>query len=230
MEASRTRRDPLSRARVLQAALALADADGLPAVTMRRLAADLDVEAMSLYHHIPGKDALLDGLVESVIAEIQGELDGGAAASDWRETVRARCLTARAVMLRHPWAPGLLATRPDMPLGAYGLYEAVLGALIDGGVGYAIGHRALHALGSMVLGFVQEPFSPGVGEADEAELALLAERMPHLTAMMAAEFHAASDPALGWCDSQAEFEFTLSLLLDGIAREAAKAAKGSVLN
>src|SRR5690606_3502386 len=118
-----------------------------------------------------------------------GELEVLVASSDWRDTVRTRCLTARAVMLRHPWAPGLLSSRPEMPLGAYALYEAVLAALIDGGVGYRIGHRALHALGSMILGFVQEPFSPGAadpGEADEAELTALAERMPHLTAMMAA--------------------------------------------
>lgn len=219
---SSVRREPLSRDRVLRAALVRADADGLGAVTMRSLAGDLDVEAMSLYHHIPGKDALLDGLVETVIAEIHGELEGLVAASDWRDTVRARCLTARSVMLRHPWAPGLIAARPQMPFGAYALYEAVLAALVDGGAGYRIGHRALHALGSMILGFVQEPFTPGAGGTDEADETAMAERMPHLTAMVAAEFHAASDPALGWCDSQAEFEFTLSLLLDGLAREAAR--------
>ncbi len=219
------RRDPLSRERVLRAALALADADGLATVTMRRLAADLEVEAMSLYHHIPGKDALLNGLVERVIGEVQEELAGLPAASDWRETVRARCLTARSVMLRHPWAPGLISASGRMPFAAYALYEAVLAAFVDGGVGYRIGHRGLHALGSMILGFVQEPFRPGESAeagADESELALLAERMPHLTAMMAVGLHAASDPSLGWCDTQAEFEFTLSLLLDGLAREAAR--------
>src|SRR4029453_19682961 len=98
---ARTRRAPLSRDRLLAAAVAIADADGLQAVTMRRLAADLGVEAMSLYHHLPGKDGLLDGLVETVVAEIQSgldRLDRAAADDDWRARLPRRCPTARAGM------------------------------------------------------------------------------------------------------------------------------------
>jgi len=226
---ARTSRKPLSRERVLGAAVELADAEGLGAVTMRRLAAALGVEAMSLYHHLPGKDALLDGLVDTVVGEIDVAVDAAAAggdggADDWRATLRRRCLTAREVMLRHPWAPGLMGSRSAIPAGVYVHYEAILATLVGGGFSYHLAHRALHALGSMVLGFVQEPFSPappaGAPEDDPAaaDLAAMAEVLPHLAAMVASEIHDAGEAMLGWCDSQTEFEFTLDLLLDGLAR------------
>ncbi|WP_125776867.1 TetR/AcrR family transcriptional regulator [Antribacter gilvus] len=227
----RPARTPLSRERVLTAAAAMADAEGLAAVTMRRLAAELGVEAMSLYHHLPGKGGLLDGLVERVAGEIAdaaatavGAL--GADDSDWRHVVRARILAARSVMLRHPWAPGLIASRPSIPAPVFLLYEEVLGAMIRGGCSYHLAHRAMHSLGSMVLGFAQELFSPAAAGGDlepdraEAELAAMAEVLPYTTAMVANEMHAADDPTLGWCDGQSEFEFTLDLLLDGLARAA----------
>lgn len=236
--AGKAPREPLSRERVLAAAVALADAEGLQAVTMRRLAANLGVEAMSLYHHLTGKDALLDGVAETVIDEVWSAVrdqdaaraeDGGQDAAraedgDWRGRLRRRFLAARAVMLRHPWAPGLLTTRRTIPPGVYAYYEEILGTLVAAGFSYRIAHRALHAFGSMPLGFVQELFSPGPGgdgldvEAAEAELAALTQAMPHLAAMVAAELHDAADPTLGWCDSQVEFEFTLDLLLDGLER------------
>lgn len=221
-------REPLSRERVLGAAVALADKEGIEALTMRRLAADLGVEAMSLYHHLPGKQALLDGLVETVLAEITAAVDGieasarrtrRTAAAQWRARLRQWFLAARTVMLRHPWAPGLIGTRRRVPAGLYQYYERILGTLIEAGFSYRIAHRALHALGSMPLGFVQELFAPESGEAADAgpsddELSA----MPHLIAMMASEMHDAADPTLGWCDSQVEFEFTLDLLLDGLER------------
>lgn len=100
----------------------------------------------------------------------------------------------------------------------------MLATLIRGGFSYHLAHRALHALGSMVLGFSQELFSPTTAggsvdtDAAEEDLAAMAEALPHLTAMVEAELHAADDPTLGWCDSQAEFEFTLDLMLDGLGR------------
>jgi hypothetical protein len=95
--------------------------------------------------------------------------------------------------------------------------------MIDGGMSYALGHRALHALGSLALGFDRGMFSPtAAGDVDEEaadeEFAALGEALPHLAAMAASELHDAEDPTLDWCDSQAEFEFTLDLLLDGLAR------------
>jgi hypothetical protein len=96
--------------------------------------------------------------------------------------------------------------------------------LVGGGFSYHVAHRALHAFGSLPLGFAQEVFSPAAAggstdvEAAEADFAAMAGSLPHLTAMMAAEIHDATDPALGWWDSQTEFEFTLDLLLDGLER------------
>lgn len=215
-------REPLSRERVLAAAVARADADGMPALTMRRLAADLGVEAMSLYHHLPGKNGLLDGLVDTVVAEVVAAVNAAGADTDWRATLRRWFLTARETMLRHPWAPALLGRGRAVPPGLYAYYEQILATMIDAGFSYRIAHRALHAFGSMPLGFVQEMFGPGDAsanaDADEAELAAMAEVMPHMTAMVAAELHAVTDPTLGWCDSQVEFEFTLDLLLDGLDR------------
>lgn len=225
-------RGRLSRDLVLAEAARLADDEGLAAVTMRRLAGALGVEAMSLYHHLPGKDGLLDGLVDVVVGEVEAAAAvqlarlEPAPGDDWRAVVRLRCLAARTVMLRHPWAPGLVAGRPSIPAGVFGLYEEVLGAMVRGGCSYRLAHRGLHALGSMVLGFTQELFSPvaagGSLEPDraEAELAAMAQALPYTTAMVASEMHAAADATLGWCDSQTEFEFTLGLLLDGLARAA----------
>jgi AcrR family transcriptional regulator len=224
---TRARRKPLSRDRVLTAAVELADSEGLSTVTMRRLAASLGVEAMSLYHHLPGKDGLLDGLVETVVAEVGtavAKIEGEASPEQWQQILRSRFLAAREVMLRHPWAPALIGSRNSIPAGVYTYYEAILATLIRGGFSYHLAHRTLHAFGSMPLGFVQELFSPaptGLNvESTEAmaELAQWADALPHLTAMVASEIHDAGDDTLGWCDSQPEFEFTLDLLLDGLAR------------
>ncbi|MDP3968692.1 MAG: TetR/AcrR family transcriptional regulator C-terminal domain-containing protein [Nocardioides sp.] len=142
----------------------------------------------------------------------------------WRQTLHRRFLTARTVMLRHPWAPGLLNTRTTVSVGVYAIYEALLATMVEGGFSYHLAHRALHSFGSMPLGFVQEVFTPAaVGgdarEMDGAELAQMAEMVPHVTAMMASEIHDKEGDVLGWCDSQEEFEFTLDLLLDGFARQ-----------
>lgn len=218
-------RAPLSRERVLGAAMALADAEGLAAVTMRRLAADLGVEAMSLYHHIPNKEALLDGLAQAVLEEINHVIGSQAAVEDdWRTAVRKRSLSAREVMVRHRWAPGLLGTRATMPPGMYPYFEELLATMVRGGLSYHLAHQGLHALGTMALGFTSELFAPADEggsmdeEAAEAELAAMAEALPHLAAMVAAEVHDNAEDPLGWCDSQSEFEFTLGLILDGLAR------------
>jgi len=220
-------RAPLSRERTLAAAVALVDAEGLPALTMRRLATELGVEAMSLYYHLPGKEGLLDGLVETVIDEIDVAVrraEPTGADRNWRTELRQRFLAARSVMVRHPWAPALLGSRPTIPAGVYAYYDGIVATMVGGGFSHRLAHRALHAFGSLALGFAQEIFRPAEAggamdvEVSEAELAAMAESLPHLTAMVATEAHDAADPTLGWCDSQVEFEFTLDLLLDGLDR------------
>ncbi|WBB79754.1 TetR/AcrR family transcriptional regulator C-terminal domain-containing protein [Micromonospora sp. WMMD882] len=152
-----------------------------------------------------------------------GHAGADTAGDDWPTRLRRRFLAARTVMLRHPWAPALVSSRPGVPSSVYGYYEGILATLVEGGFSYRIAHRALHAFGSLALGFAQEIFQPAAGDevdadAAEAQLAALAEQLPHLAAMVAAETHDAADPTLGWCDSQTEFEFTLDLLFDGLER------------
>jgi AcrR family transcriptional regulator len=218
------RRPPLSRALVLRSAVALADEGGIDAVSMRRLGQDLGVEAMSLYHHVHRKDDLLDGMVETVVAAINqavGAVRGPDPATDWRAALRARVLTARAMLLLHSWLPGVLESRTTVSPEVVRYYEGVLATLRAGGFSYDLAHHALHALGSRVLGFSQELFDPSTAAEDAASQAVLTKLMaelPHLVEMMAEVAH--DDPAstLGWCDDQTEFEFGLDVVLDGLER------------
>ncbi|MEV4539721.1 TetR/AcrR family transcriptional regulator C-terminal domain-containing protein [Asanoa sp. NPDC049518] len=227
---ARTFREPLSRQRVLDAAVRLADDEGIKALTMRRLAAELGVEAMSLYFYVSGKEELLDGVVSTVLDEIAPTTGR----SDWRAHLRRQFLAARQVMLRHPWAPGLLTTRRTIPAGVYAYFDRIVGTLTGAGFDHHLAHRAIHAFGSMPFGFAQEVFSPAAAggslePADaEADLAAMAQALPNLTAMVAHEMHSAKDPTLGWCDSQVEFQFTLDLLLDGLERYRAASTSDKV--
>ena len=221
-------REPLTRERVAAAAVAIADAEGLGQVTMRRVATEVGVEAMSLYHHVANKEALLDSVAEALIGEVMAAVAAAEEAApelDWARSLRRRFLTARGVMLRHPWAPQLIGSRTTAPMALYAYYDQVLATMVDGGVSYHLAHRAIHAFGSMALGFAQELFSPGdpdtAAPVDEEQLAQMAQAFPHLGAMIASELHAADEDVLGWCDSQAEFEFTLDLMLGGLERQAA---------
>ena len=219
-------RMPLTKERVLDAAVALADGSGIAAVTMRNVAAELGVEAMSLYYHVANKEALLDGVVDTLLVELEHELGGFdfdlEEPSEWKPLLRDRILTARRVMLRHPWAPALIETRVRMAPTMLRYLDSLLGILIAGGFSYDLGHYAMHALGSRSLGFNQELFAPDDAEAgaeeSEAMLAELAPQLPHMMQMIAEVSHEDPDSTLGWCDYQAEFEFGLDLLLGGLER------------
>lgn len=216
-------RAPLSRERVLRAAVAVADEHGVESLTMRRLGERLGAEAMSLYHYVANKDDLLDGVVEMIareVGEAVGRIDAPSRGAAWKSAMRLRILTAREVFLRHPWAPGVFQTRSTTPLAVLRYYDALLGIMRDGGLSYDQGHHAMHALGSRALGFTQELFNPTAagGDAPPAELAAMAEQLPHLAGMVQDAIHDDPDSTLGWCDDQAEFEFGLDLILDGLDR------------
>lgn len=213
-------RSPLTRQRVLAEAVDLADGEGVESLTMRRLAQRLGVEPMSLYHHVANKAALLDGVVEVVVEEILAEvtrLEAAAPLDEWRAALRRRVLAARAVLLRHPWAPALVVRSEHVGPGVARYFDGVLGILLAGGFSYDLAHHALHALGSRALGFSQELFQPGdAGEDTSAEvMEAMAAELPHLVGMMAAIAHD-DGSTLGWCDDQAEFEFGIDVLLDGL--------------
>ncbi|KGN38130.1 TetR/AcrR family transcriptional regulator [Knoellia subterranea] len=218
-----TSRRPLSRDRVLRRAVKLADTSGLAAVSMRRLGQDLGVEAMSLYNHVKGKEALLDAMVEHVGAELNAEVDAldlPDPAQDWAAALRARSLAARVVMLRHPWMPTVLESRTTMSLEIVRYYDGVVAILTAGGFDHDLTHHCLHALGSRVLGFTQELFDPGDTGEDTSEevMAQMAQAVPNLMAMLAEVAHDEPGQTLGWCDDQTEFEFGLDVLLDGLER------------
>lgn len=208
-------RTPLTRERVLHAAVALADEHGLPAVTMRRLAEELGAEAMSLYYHVAKKEDVLDGIVDVVAQEINEAVARLAPGPDWRQTVRRRILTAREVFLRHRWAPALFETRSSTSLAVLKYYDALVGVMHDGGFTHNRIHHALHALGSRALGFSHEVFDPNAGASAEIP-AELAAQLPNLAGMLREIAHDDPDSTLGWCDDQAEFEFGLDLILAGL--------------
>ena len=219
------RRTTLTRERVLQAGLDLADHAGLEAVSMRKLGQELGVEAMSLYNHVANKDDLLDGMVEMVMYEVNasahGVRDGAEPGADWREVLRAQVLASRQHMLRHRWLPVALESRAGMSPGVARYFDGVLATLLAGGFSNDLGHHTLHALGSRALGFTQELFTPDNDEEDaasQAAMASMARELPHLVAMLAEVAHDDPDSTLGWCDDQSEFEFGLDVLLDGLER------------
>ena len=217
-------RVPLSRERVLRAAVEVADARGIGALTMRGLAAELGVEAMSLYYHVANKDELLDGVVEVVVDEINQTVDPIAAdvGEGWKAAVRRRILAARQVLLAHPWAPGVIESRDTMTPAVLRYFDELSGVLRRGGLSVDLVHHAMHALGSRALGFTQELFvtDPG-GAAEELDAEVLIEQMadayPHITEIVVQASHDAGS-TLGWCDDQVEFEFGLDLILDGLER------------
>ena len=218
-------RPQLTRESVLQAALQLADRDGIEALTMRALAEQLGVEAMSIYYHLPNKDAILDGLVEVVFAEIEHEVGGfppppAADASSWAPALRERILGARRVLLRHPWLPKVMNARGASGPNAMRHVDGVVGIMRAGGMSHDLIHHSLHAIGSRMYGYVQELSDDGATPAP-VELEQLAALAPHLAAMLAEVVHDDPDSTLGWCDDQTEFEFGLDLLLEGLERRRA---------
>ncbi len=122
---SNTERRPLSRERVLEGAVALADDIGIEAFTIRKLAAALGTKPMTIYHHVPSKEAIIDGMVELVFAEIERPR----ADEDWKSAVRKRCVSARNVLKRHPWAAPLMESRTSPGPENLGHHESVLASL-----------------------------------------------------------------------------------------------------
>ena len=121
-------RAPLSRERVLRAALVLADEGGIESLTMRRLGQELQVEAMSLYNHIANKDDILDGIVDLVFSEIAVPSDE----ADWKTAMRQRAISARDVLLRHPWATSLMQSRTKPGPATLRHHDSVIGSLRQG--------------------------------------------------------------------------------------------------
>lgn len=218
-ESTVDRRAPLSRERVLRAAVDLADREGIDAVSMRRVGSELGVEAMSLYNHVANKEDLLDGMVDVIVGEIDPAAEGG----EWKATLRNRILSARRTMLRHPWASAAITSRRQPSPVMMKYMDATGGILLRGGFSVDLMHHAFHALGSRVLGFTQELFddSSELDQSPEMQSVMLeqmAAEYPNLTAVVRQVAHDDASVVGSGCDDQAEFEFALDLMLDGLER------------
>jgi AcrR family transcriptional regulator len=207
-------RTPLTRERVLRAAVALADRDGVGSLSMRRLARELGVEAMSLYHHVPGKHALLDGMVDLVFGEI--DLPSG---DDWKAAMRRRAVSARQVLSRHPWAIALMESRRTPGPANLRHHDAVLGCLRRAGFPVALAAHAYSLLDAYIYGFaLQEASLPFSTPEETAEVAqsiladLPADAYPHLTELAVEHV---LQPGYDYGD---EYQFGLELVLDGLDR------------
>lgn len=206
-------RPPLSRDRVLRAAVGLADADGIDALTMRKLGHFLGVEAMSLYNHVKNKDDLLDGLIDLVFAEVPLPPADGT----WKEPMRQRGVDVRNALSRHRWAIGLMESRTSPGPETLRHHDAVLGCLFAAGFSMQLAAHAYAALDSYIYGFaLQERGLPMEGAEQTASLAqemlaqFPADLFPHLAAFTAEHILI---PGYDFAD---EFEFGLGLILDGL--------------
>ena len=204
---------PLNRDQIVQAAVGYADRNGAASLSMRKLATELGVEAMSLYHHLPNKDAILDGMVDAVFAEI--ELPAG----EWKMAMRMRAHSARVVLRRHPWAIGLMDSRATPGPATLRHHDAVIGCLRHGGFSVAMAAHAFSLLDSYIYGFVLQeialPFDTSEEAADVATSIM--EGMPpgeypHLTELAVEHV---LQPGYDYGD---EFAFGLDLIIDGLAR------------
>ena len=214
------RRTPLSRERVLAAAVDLADREGIEALSMRRLGQELGVEAMSLYNHVGGKEDLLDGMVDIAVGEV--DLDASDA-DDWKGAARSRILAARRVMLRHPWASAVIASRTQPSPVVMRYMDSMGGIMLNGGFSVDLMHHAFHALGSRVLGFSQELFDDSnqlaaTPEIQELMIRQMSQQFPNLTAVIKQVAHDEASVVGSGCDDQFEFEFAVDVILDGLER------------
>jgi AcrR family transcriptional regulator len=208
-------RSRLRRERVLQAAIAQADAGGLESVSMRKLAEALEFAPMALYRHVANKDDLIDAMVDAVFAEI--ELP--AAGPDWRTAMRRRAVSVRDALLRHRWAIGLMESRRTPGPANLRHHDAVIGSLRAGGLDIARAAHAYSLLDSYIYGFALTKMS--LPFETEAEVADVAQEMlepfplheyPHLEEILTEHV---MKPGYDYGD---EFEYGLDLILDGLER------------
>jgi AcrR family transcriptional regulator len=208
-------RTPLTRQRVLRAAVALVDRGGVGALTMRKLGEAVGVEAMSLYHHVANKDDILDGIVDLVFSEI--ELPTGE--SGWKQAMRQRAISARQALRRHPWATALMESRRTPGPATIRHHDTVLGILRDAGFTIELAAHAYSLLDSYSYGFaLQEASLPFHTPEETAEVArelmaaFPADQYPHL-AEIATEH--VLQPGYDYGN---EYLYGLDLILDGLER------------
>ncbi len=215
IESNLVGRPPLSRERVLRAGVQLADEQGIGGLSMRKLAAHLGYEAMSLYNHVTNKDDLLEGMVELVVGEIAEPTAGG----DWKAAIRELAVSTHEVLLRHPWTVELWTNTFPGP-SRFRQMEWLLGLLVEGGLTEHLGDLGFHAINMHVAGFTQQQLGY---QMDDDRLAAMSERFEReVTAdrfpLMVAHKEYHEDVASQRTTHPDEFRFVLDLILDGLER------------
>jgi len=203
---------PLSRDRVLRAAIVLSDMGGIESLTMRKLGQELQVEAMSLYNHVVNKDDILDGIVDLVFGEIT--LPSNKVA--WKIAMRQRAISTREALLRHPWATSLMQSRAKPGPATLRHHDSVIGSLREAGFTIEMAAHAISVMDGYIYGFaLQQRSLPFHTSEDVAKIAenilreLPAAEYPHFAEMIVEH---ALKPGYDYGD---EFEFGLDLILDG---------------
>ena len=207
----------LSKERVLEAAVALAVRDGIESLTMRKLADELGAGAMSLYHHVPNKEQLLDGMVDIVF----GEIEPPPADVDWKTAMRERAVSTREALARHPWAIGLMEGRTTHGPANLRLHNAVLGCLRAAGFSLEATVHAYSVLDAYIYGFALQQRDMSSESADD--FAAEAQRQMHEYEAVLAEYPHLVEVVGGYVatagyDYATEFVFGLDLILDGLDR------------
>lgn len=197
----------------MDAAVELADAGGLPAASMRAVAESLGVTPMALYKHVADRSQLVDEMLDHVLASTPDI----PATADWRGAVRDRILATRATLRSHGWAREAIETRELATPRVLAHMNSLMDAMFAGGLSADLIHHAMHALSTRMWGFTRDvlptPSLPDDPDERAAAMAGYAEQYPAIIRM------ATTAPGAGTaCDEDAEFDFALDLLLDGVDR------------
>jgi len=204
---------PLSRDRILNTALRIADEDGIEALSMRRIAQALGVKAMSLYNHVKNKDEIISGIVDRVM----GEIDVPDITADWKVTMRQRAISAHAMLMRHPWAALTIMAGVNVGPAALRYVDATLGCLRQAGFSWEMADHAWNAMDSHIYGFTLQALNFPFDEAEYADVA----------SAFVSQIPSSTYPFLNGLTQEViarrysgihTFEFGLDLLLDGLDR------------
>jgi AcrR family transcriptional regulator len=204
---------PLSRERILLAAIVLADKSGIESLSMRKIAQDLGVQAMSLYNHVANKDDVLDGIVDIVIGEIEVP-DLGV---DWKTAMRRRAHSAHEVLLRHPWATMPIVSRINVGPAMLRYIDATLGCLCEAGFSFEMVDRAWNAIDSHIYGFTLQELNFPIETTEYAKVAQ--DYIPNIPADKYPYMNRLTQHLIdGHYDGIANFSFGLELILNGLDR------------
>ena len=200
-------RPPLTRDRIIDAAVRFADQQGVDELSMRKLGAELGVEAMSLYNHVANKDEILDGMIDHVFTTIPLPDPK----EDWRVSVRKTGHAAMEQFTAHPWVVSLLMQRGNFGQASLVFMNQVLGILRAAGFSDEETHHAWQMLASHTMGYAFQQSSGGSRDKDwdglEQQLSHLGERFPHVVALA---------PLLAECEFGSEYAFGLEIIISGL--------------